>query len=42
MSKAEYRAKWYNEDLDTATSYIEDIKKERESDITNYFSDGEE
>lgn len=37
MSKAEYRAKWYNEDLETAQEKIDEIKA-GEPSITNFFS----
>lgn len=38
MSKAEYRSKWYNEDLDTAKANIDAIRNET-PDVTNFFSE---
>lgn len=37
MSKAEFRSKWYNEDLETATEKIDEIKA-GEPSISNFFS----
>ena len=39
MSKAEYRAKWYNEDIDTARAKVEDIKQENAVSMSNFFSE---
>lgn len=38
MSKAEYRAKWYNEDIDTAKANIEEISQSDKT-ISNFFSE---
>lgn len=38
MSKAEFRSKWYNEDLDTAKANIEAISQESGANIANFFS----
>lgn len=37
MSKAEYRSKWYNEDLETAQEKIDEIKS-NEPSMTSFFS----
>lgn len=39
MSDVEYRMKWYNEDETTARQKIEEIKKEKQTNITNFFSE---
>ena len=39
MSKAEYRAKWYNEDIDTAKAKVEEIKQENAVSMSNFFSE---
>lgn len=39
MSKPEYRAKWYNEDLETAKINIQDIENDNQSKIANIFSE---
>lgn len=43
MSKAEYRSKWYNEDIDTAKQAIEEIEeaeRERQADLNATISGG--
>lgn len=39
MSKAEYRAKWYNEDEQTARQVIEQIQSENAVNMSNFFSE---
>lgn len=39
MSKSEYRAKWYNEDLETAKINIQDIENDNQSKMANIFSE---
>lgn len=39
MSKAEYRSKWYNEDLETAKINIQDIENDNQSKMANIFSE---
>ena len=39
MSKAEYRAKWYNEDLDTAKANVEAIAEANRANIGSFFSE---
>lgn len=39
MSKPEYRAKWYNEDLETAKINIQDIENDNQSKMANIFSE---
>lgn len=39
MSKPEYRAKWYNEDLKTAKINIQDIENDNQSKMANIFSE---
>ena len=38
MSKAEYRAKWYNEDEETAQQNIDNISKDKQANMSNFFS----
>ena len=39
MSKAEYRSKWYNEDVETAQQTIDDISQNKQSNMVNFFSE---
>ena len=39
MSKPEYRAKWYNEDMETAQRNIDDISQNKQSNMANFFSE---
>lgn len=39
MSKAEYRSKWYNEDLETAQKSIDEITDANSKTLTNFFSE---
>lgn len=39
MSKAEYRAKWYNEDLETATKNVNAIAEENRANMGSLFSE---
>ena len=39
MSKAEYRSKWYNEDMEKAQRTIDDISQNKQSNMVNFFSE---
>ena len=39
MGKAEYRSKWYNEDIETAQQTIDDISQNKQSNMANFFSE---
>ena len=39
MGKAEYRSKWYNEDIEKAQKTIDDISQNKQSNMTNFFSE---
>ena len=39
MSKAEYRSKWYNEDIEKAQQTIDDISQNKQSNMANFFSE---
>lgn len=41
MSKAEYRAKWHNEDEQTAQQKIDEIQEQNQANMSNFFSTGE-
>ena len=39
MSRAEYRAKWYNEDIATATTNVEAIAEQNRANMSSFFSE---